>query len=126
MKKGMTALTAVLLILVPATAHLDTPSEITYQGRLLQSGSPVTGVHSVTFRFFNAQSGGSQLWTETKNVDFGADGLYTVKLGGDFDHCIYSTNRPNMGTEDLSCERDGFFVHVGSPNVRCQYFCWDD
>src|SRR3954447_19177132 len=34
-----------------------------YQGRLLNSGSPVTGQHDFTFKLFDALAGGSQVGT---------------------------------------------------------------
>jgi hypothetical protein len=53
---------------------------IGYQGRLVESGTPVTGVRSMTFRLFNAARGGTQIWTETKSVEV-TNGLFSTALG---------------------------------------------
>jgi hypothetical protein len=53
-----------------------------YQGRLDDAnGDPVAdGNYSVTFRLFNASSGGSSLWDETQTVTT-VDGVFSVLLG---------------------------------------------
>ncbi len=59
------------------------PRLMNFQGRLTDTaGSPVAdGVHSVTFRFFTASSGGTLLWEETQNVTT-SKGVFSVLLGG--------------------------------------------
>jgi hypothetical protein len=44
-------------------------------------GNPVTGVTGITFALYAEQTGGAPLWSETQNVQAGADGHYTVLLG---------------------------------------------
>ena len=73
------ALGICFLIATPALS--DAPPNITYQGRLLENGSPVTTPTSVTFELFENQSGGSVLWTDTQSVTPNSDGIYTVALG---------------------------------------------
>jgi hypothetical protein len=58
----------------------DVPMIITYQGILYDSGSPVTGDHSINFALYDSASGGSLLWDETQLVSF-SDGYFTVELG---------------------------------------------
>ncbi|MBU1026179.1 MAG: hypothetical protein KKA31_00445, partial [Candidatus Margulisbacteria bacterium] len=57
------------------------PQEMSYQGKLTDSGgSPVTGTYSIVFTIYDAESGGSSQWTETKSVSV-ETGLFNVMLG---------------------------------------------
>ena len=69
------------LLLVSTSALADVPSEVTYNGRLLYNGNPVTSGTSVTFQLFQASSGGSSVWTETHTVTPDSNGIYTQILG---------------------------------------------
>jgi len=51
----------------------------TYQGVLSESGSPVTGLESIRFRIYTAQSGGTLIGETTQNVDV-ADGVFSTQL----------------------------------------------
>ena len=53
---------------------------MSYQGRLVESGVPVTGVRSMTFSLFNVSSGGTAIWSETQSVSV-TSGLFQVALG---------------------------------------------
>jgi len=53
---------------------------MSYQGRLMEGGAPVTGVRSMTFTLFNAASAGTAIWTEPQSVTV-TDGLFQVALG---------------------------------------------
>ncbi|MBC8182439.1 hypothetical protein H8E88_15170 [candidate division KSB1 bacterium] len=50
----------------------EIPQKISYQGKLLENGIPVTGTKSITFTIDS--------WSETKTVSV-SDGLYSVTLG---------------------------------------------
>jgi hypothetical protein len=50
----------------------EIPQKISYQGKLLENGSPVTGTKSIIFTV--------DTWTETQNVQI-TNGLYSVNLG---------------------------------------------
>jgi len=50
----------------------DIPQKISYQGKLLENGSPVSGTKNFTFTIGT--------WSETKDVQV-TDGLYSVTLG---------------------------------------------
>lgn len=74
-----------------ASADGQKPSEVTaqtvvspmisYQGRVLDSsGNPVDGTVSMTFRLYPVSAGGSQVWSETKNVQV-SKGLFNTNLG---------------------------------------------
>ena len=57
------------------------PNYLSHQGRVFQSdNTPLGGVESVTFSIYTAESGGSNIWTETISVTFD-DGYYSVILG---------------------------------------------
>jgi hypothetical protein len=51
----------------------EIPQKISYQGKLLENGIPVTGTKSITFAI-------GTTWSETKNVSIN-EGLYSVTLG---------------------------------------------
>jgi hypothetical protein len=50
----------------------EIPQKISYQGKLLENGNPVTGTKSISFTI--------DTWTETQNITV-ANGLYSVQLG---------------------------------------------
>ncbi|MDO8684917.1 MAG: hypothetical protein Q7N50_15745 [Armatimonadota bacterium] len=71
-----------LITLAPVSASLSTPATLSYQGQLLNaSGQPVPdGIHSTTFRIFDTETGGSQLWSEDISVNV-IGGWINVILG---------------------------------------------
>ncbi len=74
---------AIVLIvtLTLAPALLAQSSEISYQGRLQQSGEPFSGNANLQFFLFNAESGGSQVGsTQTRTNWPISDGLFQVDL----------------------------------------------
>lgn len=79
----------VLLVLLAASAGnaAAAPGLITYQGRITDSGgSPVTTDITVTFTFWNAVSGGTQLgsgFSDADTVTPDADGVYATLIGDD-------------------------------------------
>ncbi len=57
------------------------PQKINYQGYLTDNtGNPINGARQMTFKIFNAASGGTQLWSETQTVSV-ENGLFNVILG---------------------------------------------
>ncbi|MEM6289557.1 MAG: hypothetical protein AAF845_20625, partial [Bacteroidota bacterium] len=79
------ALTALLLLSAATSAQPLVPREIPFQGVLQDSGTPVTAATDVTFRLFEAASGGSAVWTDTQTVTPDADGAFAVRLGATTD-----------------------------------------
>jgi hypothetical protein len=75
-------LLGVLLVLAGVATAGTVPRLVNYQGRLTGlDGTPVTdSTYSVTFRFFNAATGGVLLWQETQSVTT-AKGIFSVLLG---------------------------------------------
>ena len=53
---------------------------MSYQGKLLQGGNPYTGDINITFRLYNAETGGTPIWEETQTVHC-ENGLFNVMLG---------------------------------------------
>jgi len=63
-------------------AHADIPHLIAYQGRLTDSqGTPREGSYSVTFRIYNAESGGVLRWQETHSNVTVRSGIFDILLG---------------------------------------------
>lgn len=77
-----TVLSLLLLLFLPLAA--DVPHLISFQGRLTDavSGNPVLdGTYDLTFRLYDAASGGTLLWSETQTGVQVSGGLYHVLLG---------------------------------------------
>ena len=65
-----------------ATSTADVPQLINYQGVLTDGGgNPLDAIVSMTFTIYDAQSGGTALWTETHGSVTVVGGLFTVLLG---------------------------------------------
>ena len=54
---------------------------MSYQGRLMESGSPASGTKSMTFRLYTAPSGGTRVWEEGPKSVTVTNGLFNVVLG---------------------------------------------
>jgi hypothetical protein len=77
-----TGLSLALLVLLAVTALAQVPRTINYQGRARSSNQPVTGLHDMTLRIYDAETGGNVLFTETHtDVRFTNDGIFTVAIG---------------------------------------------
>ena len=73
---------AVIRLLVPVGV-LNASNTINYQGRLLEqaTGYPVAdSTYNIDFTFYDASTGGSSLWTESRSVDT-YNGLFSIMLG---------------------------------------------
>lgn len=78
----MTKLVTVALLLLAAVATAEVPHLLTYQGRITDdSGTPLEGSHSLTFRIYDDPTGGTTLWTETHVGVTVSNGLFEVVLG---------------------------------------------
>ena len=76
-------LTTVLAITLCSAqlAQAQIPHLISYQGRLTDnSGTPITGSRNMTFRIWDAKTGGSKLWEDTYSVTID-EGIFEVLLG---------------------------------------------
>ena len=76
-------LTSMLLSLLSLNTAEAVPLQLTQQGRVLDNnGASVTGAHDLTFRIYDASTGGSVYWSETLTVNF-SNGYYAAILGTD-------------------------------------------
>lgn len=70
-----------LIITMTTVVQADVPQLISFQGKLYNdTGVPLTGKYEITFRIYDAESLGTELWSETDSVDC-ENGLYNVILG---------------------------------------------
>ena len=84
------------------TAHA-VPMQLSQQGRLVDSsGAAAAGNHNLTFRLYNAGTGGTLLWNETVSTNF-TNGYYSVVLGSD------TINNP---LEDSVLESGDLYVEI--------------
>ena len=71
------------LLLLLTQSALAIPTQMTHQGRLLDSdGAGLTGEHELIFRIMDDPEDGYALWTETLTVSF-TNGYYAIILGSD-------------------------------------------
>ena len=83
MKSRAFLLSIIVTLAMSLSAQADVPDQITYQGRLLYNGNPVTTATIIEFRLYQTSSGGSTIWTETHGaVTPDSNGIYTEVLGG--------------------------------------------
>ncbi len=79
--RTLLTITAILLLLTGGL-YATAPTLISYQGYLADSmGDPLTGTVSVVFSIWDAESGGTQLWTETHGAVAVDNGAFNVILG---------------------------------------------
>ena len=77
----LSAVAFLALLLVASTSMADIPKTIHFQGVLTDDqGELLTGTHSVTFRIYDTESGGTSLWSEPVDVDC-ENGLFSIILG---------------------------------------------
>jgi hypothetical protein len=77
------AVCLIFLVSFASLALADIPKLINYQGMLTSnSGEPLTGTYDITFKIYNASSGGDKRWEETQTDVAVTSGLFNVILGG--------------------------------------------
>ena len=65
-----------------ASAFAAVPHLINYQGKLTDTGGvPLEGSYGLTFRIYDAETGGNLLWEETQNGVVVQKGVFSVLLG---------------------------------------------
>lgn len=83
----MRRVTTVLMLVIPflissTTSAMDLPSQISYQGRLTDSGgNALTGDANLTMRIYRTPSGGTAIWSESHSGVSVEDGLFSLQLG---------------------------------------------
>ncbi|MDC0666381.1 collagen-like protein [Nannocystis radixulma] len=60
---------------------LAVPELVTHQGRLFDAnGEPISGTQDLTFKIYDAEVDGNEIWSETISIDFD-EGFFSVRLG---------------------------------------------
>jgi hypothetical protein len=72
-----------LVLLLACPVWAEVPAMINYQGRLVDqdTGAPLSGAQEIVFRIFDAETGGTALWSETQSVTPDTEGVFSVMLG---------------------------------------------
>ncbi len=77
----MKRIAAILLIISAVALFADIPQMVNYQGKLTDpDGVAYEGILTVTFTIYDAETGGTALWTENQDVEI-TRGLFDVQLG---------------------------------------------
>jgi hypothetical protein len=68
-------------LLIIGTASAQIPDKMSYQGVLKDNlGNPANGNNTLAFSFYDAETGGTALWSETQNVNV-IQGVFSTILG---------------------------------------------
>jgi hypothetical protein len=71
----------VLTVFSAPLRMVSVPTQVGFEGYLTDSfGATLTGSHNLTFKLYSLDTGGSVLWTQTKNSVAFTNGLYSVLL----------------------------------------------
>lgn len=71
-----------LLLLFSPLTWAAPPSTLGFQGNLADlNGDPISAALAITFRLYDVQSGGTELWSETQPNVIVSGGNFTVELG---------------------------------------------
>ena len=68
-------------LIMPITMIAQAPQLINYQGSLQQDGAPLTGEVNIIFSIFDAETDGTNIWTETQEGVNVTNGVFQVLLG---------------------------------------------
>lgn len=79
----MNKLALLLSLAIAASAHAaGTPNTISFVARLADNGQPIVGAHDFELALFDAQTGGTAVWTESRTgVTVPSDGILYLDLG---------------------------------------------
>ena len=82
MKKGPVVLLGIMFVLWLASAlFAGIPKVINFQGYLADTeGNPLHGRYSITFSIYDVETGGTPIWSETKEIEVN-HGIFNVQLG---------------------------------------------
>jgi hypothetical protein len=109
-----TAVALAAVLVGSATAGLAVPvgSAFTYQGRLVDAGSPANGPYDLRFTLFDAATGGAPLGTPVTVEDVAvAQGLFTVSL--DFGAAAFAADARWLEVAARPGASTGSFATVG-------------
>lgn len=96
MKQKITFLTMLLAVLTITALSAQITPKISLQGILREaSGLPVSdGNYDMTFKLYDVETGGTELWTEDHTAVPVSNGIYAVKLGSFEDLTTLAFNVP--------------------------------
>ena len=79
----MNKLALLLSLALAASAHAaGTPGTISFVARLADAGQPITGAHDLDVALFDASTGGTAVWSESRTgVTIPSDGILYLDLG---------------------------------------------
>ncbi|MFH1768458.1 MAG: hypothetical protein ABH858_04805 [Candidatus Omnitrophota bacterium] len=110
----------------------EVPHLINYQGRLTDSGgAALNGSYSITFRIYDASSGGTFLWQETQSVVI-QEGVFNVLLGS-VTNLNLTFDKPyflefKVGSEVMSPRQRiasaGYAINAGNGTPRGGIIMW--
>ncbi len=84
MKKRYSAIFVALAVILFATTfvHAAVPHLIRFQGKVTdKAGAPLNGSYNITFRVYDAVTGGTLKWSETQSAIPVNNGIFTALLG---------------------------------------------
>lgn len=82
MKKLALLLSLAVTSLGASAQAAGAPPTISFVARLADNGTPITGAHDLVLALFDAQTGGTQVWSESRTgVQIPSDGLLYLDLG---------------------------------------------
>ena len=84
MKRSFVIIAAIVAasFLLGIFVYAEVPRLIRFQGKVTDiEGAPLNGSYNITFRVYDAESGGTLLWSETQSAIPVNSGIFTVLLG---------------------------------------------
>src|SRR5688572_30293641 len=87
MNRSMVSLVAILsstwvLARSEVARAQNVPGSVSFTARIAEGGQPITGTRQFDLKLFDAETGGTQVWTETHNGVMVEDGLAYLSMGG--------------------------------------------
>jgi hypothetical protein len=77
----ITIVCGLFVVALSSFSQAEIPKKIGFQGKLTDAqGNLLDGTYSLTFKIYNAETGGTKLWEETQSVSV-SEGLFSVYLG---------------------------------------------
>jgi len=87
--KNLFLILALFVALTTQTVMAQVPNSLSYQGYLEDSGSAVNGSKDLTFKIYDAATGGGIVWQNTMNAVNVDNGVFSITL---------SSGSPDLGT----------------------------
>ncbi len=107
----MKHLLVTLALMGLSTAHATIPNLVRHQGRIIDAdGVPLNQTQTLSFRIYDAGTGGTELWSETWSDVTLDGGYFSLELGGitAFPHDLFTG-----GPLDVVRDRAAVLRHSG-------------